>query len=249
MQKLCLGIVAALLTGCGAELLTTTAIQGELQSQQLSAMQRQIKNTAATSGRIQLERAIQTYTAEKSAYPPSLDALAPNWIASVPRQPDGTPYTYDPATGRIGTKPFAGNGPTPADHALMQKINAAIYQYGMQTGYYPPTLDALAPTYLPTAPRTHSGEAFLYDNTTGAVTYPGRSADPAPASSANPASSTVSGMGPMGEAVTGIGMQQQLNRNSNAGTNAAGSYARESLDDITSSTNDRTNQVMDDLGL
>ena len=53
----------------------------------------------------------------------------------------------------------------------------------------------------------------------------------------------------MGEAVTGIGMQQQLNRNSNAGTNAAGSYARESLGDITTSTNDRTNQVMDDLGL
>ena len=144
------------LAGCGAELLTTTAIQGELQAQQLSAMQRQVKGAADTSGRIQIERAITAYHAEKGVYPPSLDALAPQYLPAVPRRPDGSPYGYDPASGRLMDGPAPAGGPTPQDYQTMEQIRTAINQYGTATGYYPPTLDALAPTYLPAPPRTLS---------------------------------------------------------------------------------------------
>ena len=78
-------------SGCGVELLTTTAIQGELQAQQMKALKGQVEHAAGTSGQVNLQRAIDTYRAETGVNPPSLEALVPNYIAQIPVQAGGAP--------------------------------------------------------------------------------------------------------------------------------------------------------------
>lgn len=241
-----LTVTTLLLSGCLAEVATTTAISGELQAQQLGAMQRQIKGAAESTGKINLQRAIDTYKAEKGANPPTLDALAPGWVPAVPTHADGTPYGYDPVTANVFESPEdAGRA---INQRTMQQIQQAINSYGTAVGYYPPTLDALAPTYLPVPPRTATGEPFQYNNQNGAVSAPGSGGAAAPVA-ARGGGVAVGGAGPMGEAMTGIGMSQQLDNMSNAGASSAGNRVRGAAHDITPNTDDRTNAAMDNLGL
>lgn len=240
------------LTGCGVELLTTTAIQSELQTQQMQAMKRQVQSASDTSGRVTLERAIQTYRAEKGANPPSLASLVPDYVPAVPKRGDGTEYGYDPARGVLLDGPAAApGGATPADQQMMAAIRDAITRYGTATGYYPATLDALYPSYLSAPPRTSAGEPFLYNNQNGAVTHPrsGGAAPAAPVPAAPRVPSGVGGAGPMGEVMTGIGMQQQLNGMSSSGVSAAQGHAARSLGNTSSGYSDSQNRTMDQLGL
>ena len=61
--------------------------------------------------------------------------------------------------------------------------------------------------------------------------------------------SGMGGVGPMGEVMTGIGMQQELNNMSSGGANAAQSRSRGGINDLSHSHTDTQNQVMDNLGL
>lgn len=247
------------LSGCGVELLTTTAIQGELQTQQMQAMKRQVQSASDTSGRVTLERAIQTYRAEKGANPPSLASLVPDYVPAVPKRGDGAEYGYDPARGVLLDGPAASaaapaaapGGMTPADQQMMAAIRDAITRYGTATGYYPDTLDALYPSYLSKPPRTSTGESFLYNNQNGSVAHPrgGAAAPVLPAPAAPRAPSGVGGAGPMGEVMTGIGMQQQLNSMGSGGASAAQGHATRSLGGVSSGHTDAQNRAMDQLGL
>jgi hypothetical protein len=246
-------LAAVLVSGCGVELLTTTAIQGDLQAKQLQAMKGQVANVSNSTGRINLEHAIQVYKAEKGGNPATLEELVPNYVPSVPKHADGTPYGYDSATGTVLDGPVAPAAPagavTPQDMQTMQAIRDAINRYGTAVGYYPGTLDALCPTYLGKPPRTSAGESFLYNNQNGAVTHPRQGVSAAPAPQAARPTGGVGGAGPMGEVMTGIGMQQQLNSNSNAGASSAQGYMNRSLQQSTGGQNDRQNAAMDQLGL
>lgn len=243
--------VLAGMSGCGVEVLTATAIQGELQAQQAQAIQRQVAGAANQSGRLRLEQAIRAYQAEKGAFPPSLEALVPDYLPAVPARADGSPYGYDPARGILLDGPAAPGGSIPpADLETMNRIREAINRYGMATGYYPPTLDALYPGYLSVLPRTAAGEPYLYNNQNGEVQHP-RAASGAGAAPGMPAGSpsALGGVGPMGEVMTGIGMQQQLQTMSQGGASAARGLASGTLNDITSGHNQQQNRVMDQLGL
>ena len=236
-------ILSLALSGCGVEVLTTGAITADLNAQQASAMKRQIEHAAGTSGKINLQRAIDTYRAENGAPPPSLDALAPGYIPTIPNKPDGTPYGYDPSTGAILENPVMG--PTPEDFQAMQRISAAIFKYGKRTRRYPASLEALVPNYLPTLPTTADGQAFLYDPRTGRIAHPTQPPMPVQGQ----AGPGAYGGGPMGEAMTGIAVQQRLNRRSNAGANAAGNRAGDASRGFGNARSQHQLDVMDDLGL
>lgn len=168
--------LTVVLSGCGLDVMTATAVHGELQAQSAKAALGQMEQTKRTMGNISFNQAVQAYRAEHGANPPSLEALVPNYLPAVPRMPDGTPCQYDPATGTL-TEASAAMGPvTPADLEMIRNIKSAINQYGTATGFYPPTLDALHPDYLPQAPRTSSGEEFLYNNQNGDVRHPHQAA-------------------------------------------------------------------------
>lgn len=239
-------LCALLLAGCLAEVATTTAIQGTLQAQQLGAMQRQVQGAAESTGKINLERAITTYQAEKGAFPPSLEALVPAFLPELPAHPGGAPYGYDPGTGTLYDSPEAAA--RALDQRTLQQINAAINEYGTAVGYYPPTLDALVPVYLPAPPRTAAGLEFSYNNQNGAVGVPGGAYGTAQ-QGGGAAGVPVGGAGPLGEVVTGIGISNTLDNMSTAGSSAAGSRARGNARDIGGNGDDRANAAMDNLGL
>lgn len=165
------------LGGCGVELLTTTAIQGELQAQNMKAVQGQAKAIAESAAKTRLQQAINMYMGEKGGYPASLNDLVPNYIDAIPKRVDGQYWGYDPQTGRL----LETSVPEPS---------------GIMSGAFP-----------------------------------------------------VGGGGPLGAAVTGMGMQQQMNSMSNGGTNAAGGYARGEISGAVGGHNQQQEQVMDNLGL
>ncbi len=234
--------VASALAGCGVELLATTAIRGELDAQQAKSATKHIAYVKDKMGGMGVEQAIQAYRAEHGQNPPSLDALVPTYLPEMPRRPDGGAYAYDPVSGALH-----GGDSMAADRALMESIRQAINQYGTATGYYPPTLDDLYPQYLSQLPRTSAGELFIYNNQNGYLEHPRpqgavRPAAPRPASG-------VSGSGPMGEMMTGIGIQQELGRMSTGGASAAQTRVRSGADGIADRQTSQQNQVMDQLGL
>jgi hypothetical protein len=249
MRTMVLVSMALLLAGCGADVLVTTAVTADMQAQQLKAMRGQVQQASGKLGRVNIECAISMYQADKGSFPPSLDALAPTYLPAVPTKPDGSAYGYDPATGRLSDTPAPANGPTAEDLKTMEAIRAAINQFGTEVGYYPGTLDALVPKYLAAAPRTASGEAFLYNNQNGQVTHPRQGQATAAATQSRPATAGVGGAGPMGEVMTSVGVQQQLNGMSQSGSSAVGGYARDHIQQNTNSYGEQQNKAMDNLGL
>ncbi|MBI5092631.1 MAG: hypothetical protein HZB26_09350 [Candidatus Hydrogenedentes bacterium] len=249
-------LMIAALTGCGVELLTTTAIQGELQAEQLKAVKGQVGRATETTGKINLQRALDTYHAEKGAYPRSLQELAPDFIASVPTQADGTPYGYDPSSGRLLDTATAAAATMlgPTDDQKMAQIREAIDKFGKTVRYYPGSLQALVPTYLPSLPKASNGMDFIYNPQNGTLTNPAQPmqqpAGQPPTVARRPAAAggVGGGGGPMGEVMTGIGISNQLDSMSNAGSASAGSYARGKLQSSQEQHNQQQERALQDLG-
>jgi len=246
------------LAGCGGvELLTATAIHGELQAQNLKAVQGQTAMAGEMMGKTNLQKAINTYQAEKGQWPPSLEDLAPGWIPAIPKHADGSPYGYSPATGELLDHPVPiPAGPTSNDAQKMVQIRAAIDQYGQAVGYYPPSLQALVPQYLAAVPKTDSGQDFLFDPQNGALSVPPppnapkQAAAPMPNPQPRPSAGGASGVGPMGEVMTGIGIQNELNRGGGgAAVDSAGSYSRRKIGNVTGDYGQQQEKAMDNLGL
>jgi len=246
MNRFCIiGMAGLFLAGCGAEVLTATAISGQLQKEQVGAMKRQIDHASNTTGKVAAEQAIRTYQAEKGHNPPSLEALVPQYLNAIPRKADGQPYGYDAATGRLLDGPVHG-ATSPADQQLLEQIRGAIIQFGTATGFYPGTLDELAPYYLPTAPRTTTGQPFEYNNQTGEVRIPAQAHPAAPGPGARvPAG----GAGPLGEAMTGVAIQNQLGNMNQGGANAAGTRGRGQARDLSGDYSNNQLQAIENLGL
>jgi len=257
MHRLLLCISATLmtlpLTGCFVEVLTTTAIQGELAAENVKALKRQTGQMGESMGQVRLKQAIDTYQAEKGYYPGSLAILSPNYIPQIPEKADGTAYGYDPATGRILDSPPTSGAitVTAQDRQNAQAIREAINQYGLATGYYPDSLAQLVPRFMQSVPKTTSGHAFAYDPPSGTLYHPAQLQQQQSAGQygqpAQRRGTPVGGAGPLGEQMTAIGMQQELNGMSNAGTSRARGTARGQLNRAVSGNQRRQEQALQDL--
>ena len=241
-------------------MLASTAIQGELQAEQLGTLTKQLDAAKGLKSDTEVNQAVQAYAAEHGSYPASLEVLVPDYFTSVPTQPDGTPYAYDPATGRVGDGSAGAMPATPAatsgsNSERIAQIRGAINKYGTAVGYYPPSLQALVPQYLPSVPKAVNGQDFIYYPENGALIEPqgGAPTQPMPVGGnlQTPATRRPAGGagGPMGEVMTGIGIQSELNSMSNAGSSAAGSRMRSGARDAGQGQTQRQEQAMDDLGL
>ncbi|MDX9975844.1 MAG: hypothetical protein RBU21_22885 [FCB group bacterium] len=259
MRILLLSVVLLGLNGCILELLTTTAIQGELQAQSASTAAKALEYAKESTGQTSGQRAIDLYKADKGENPPSLEALVPNYIDKVPTHEDGSPYGYDPATGTLLDAPVSvavaptPTGPTAGDWQTLTELNNAIRNYANATGTYPPTLYSLVPGYLPAVPKTAGGQDFTYDPQYGAAYLPQSSAmggsTPPPAAAVPRGAGAVGGGGPMGEAMTGIGISNQLDSMNNSATSSAGSRAGGTLQRSQDEHNQQQEKALGDLGL
>jgi len=101
MKSILVLFMVVSLAGCGLELVTSTAIQGELQAEQLKAIKNQVGQAADSTAKVNIQRAIDTHYAETGQYPAQLEDLVPNYLPSLPMGPDGAPYAYDPVHGKL----------------------------------------------------------------------------------------------------------------------------------------------------
>jgi len=170
--------VSLMLSGCFVELLGATAIQGQLAATQAQGAAKQLEKAREFSAETTLRQAIDVYTAEKGAYPPSLQALVPDYMAEIPSKADGSPYGYDPETGALLEAPLQPSNITTADYRKLDQLRAAIYQYGQEVTWYPATLADLVPKYYPEYPLTSDGREFVYNAQTGTVEHPDNIAPP-----------------------------------------------------------------------
>jgi hypothetical protein len=253
------------LSGCGLEILSTAAIGSGMEAKSASTAARALDYAKETTGNANAQHAIDLYKADKGSNPPSLEALVPAYLDKVPVHPDGSPYGYDPGTGRLFDKPLpAGIGPTAApasapgagDWQGLNEVNGAIQHYAKDTGMYPVTLYSLIPKYLKTLPKTSSGQDFAYDSRTGLASIPG---GPMPGMGAPahamamppraPRGGGVGGGGPMGETMTGIAISNQLDSMNNSGTSSAGGHAGSSLQRSQDEHNAQQEQALRDAGM
>lgn len=233
------------LSGCLADVLVTTATQGKLQADQASVAQNTLNRVKDDNGLMNLQRAVDTYRAETGHYPDSLDQLG---FDPLPKRGDGGNFGYNPVTGEVLE---TDAGPTPADYRMMADIGAAINAYGTAVGYYPPTLDTLTESgYLPELPRTESGQEFVYNNQNGFFTHPmeGHVTAVRQAPPQNQGGMAAGGGGPLGEAMTGIAIQEELNRSSNAGASRARGTGATGINRATNTQNDQQQKALEELG-
>lgn len=94
--------------------------------------------------------------------------------------------------------------PDPAmDAQNLERIQQAIQAFGEDAGYYPASLAVLVPDYLDAVPTTYDGKAFTYDSRTSVVGLPVKASSKA-------RESTGSGLSPVGDAFTGLSVQNEL---------------------------------------
>lgn len=246
MRNVLIAAIVVVLPGCGLELLTTTAISGELAAQNANVASRVLDRAKTSTTETNAQHAIDLYRAEKGQNPPSLDALVPEYLSEIPVKGDGTPYGYDPASGRLLDMPVApAVGQT--DTEKLQTLAQAVQKYGQATGRYPVSLWSLVPQYVPQLPKTANGRDFLYDPRNGGVYLPPGAAPQPVAPRAR--GGAMGGAGPMGEAMTGIGISNQLDSMSNAGSSAAQGRASGNLGQIQDQHNNQQQRALNDLGL
>jgi len=195
MKAASLVFLALLLPGCLLDVLVTSAVSADLAAQEASATMETMEQAELDTDLLRLREAIKYYNVEKEGYPRELSELVPDYIEAIPTRKDGSSFGYNPVTGEVFE---SGAGPAPADYLMMASLEQAIVAYGTQTGYYPPTLESLYPTYVQSPPRTASGQPFGYDNQTGRITHPDAGkepvrtvTDPMPASEPVPASKAI----------------------------------------------------------
>ena len=255
MRKLLLFALTLPLSGCFMELLTVTAIQGELAAENAQSATRALSYAKESMANTELQQAIGAYAAEKGHYPPSLVSLVPDYLTSLPKMPDGRHYGYDPTTGALFDPAAAPPQITVsgADQRNLQDIRDGIYLYWESTGYYPTSLDDLDPLYMEKVPRLSSGGIFIYDPITGSVYHPAElaaSQSPAQwnAQSAN-GRRPMGGTGAMGEVMTGIAIQNELNSMNQSGTSNLRNVGQRGVGNISGQHNQRQMKALRDLDL
>jgi hypothetical protein len=166
-------------TGCLLEVMTTTAIQGELAAENAQSANHARDRANDTKSKIELESAVRAYSGLSGQYPASLDVLVPNYIPALPLQSNGKSFGYTPSNGTvfiqrdtIGRQAPAQLTMTATDVTNLDALRGAIYRYWETTGRYPPNLESLAPIYIAVVPVMSSGGQFGYDVTRGVVSHP-----------------------------------------------------------------------------
>ena len=99
-------------------------------------------------------------------------------------------------------------GPDPeADTKNLARIQIGISEFVKVRGQYPESLDVLAPMYMEFVPKTADGRAFLYNPTTATASIPAAIQQ----NTGWGAMGGGSGLTPMGDAMTGMSVADEMN--------------------------------------
>ncbi len=211
-----------ILAGCGlSETVVVTGITATNAKNQVQALDNIKFKPNEQIAKNKVTEAIASYQANTGFLPTSLQALIDEgYLPALPQLPEGLEFHYNHVTGEVSTGP------------PRQQSEPQVPTGPGVTGYM-----------------TRPGPGNYGRNQYGrqrsvAPTAPNYGARPAPRGRRGGGS----GMGPMGSAMTGIGIQNQLNSMSNAGSSSAGSYARHGINQRVNNYNDRETRTLNELG-
>jgi len=251
MYRTVLCSVLVVVGGCGlSETVVTTGIVGANAKNQVEALQNVQMHANRDVAENNVRQAIALFQAEKGSLPRSLDQLVDErYLNAIPALPEGYEFDYNPFTGEIGTR-------------------KAMHRPRITT----PQLPAATPSqYTPnyTQPFGRQPQRFAYPRTSQFGQQPQPQQFPSPSPYGQPTPSArrraptrpgqsasrrargtgAAGIGPMGEVMTGIGIQNQLNSMSGSATSTAGSYGRYKVNRSTQQHQQRQERALRDLGL
>ena len=207
----------AALVGCGlSETIVTTGIVGQNAKNQVEALNNVKFHANREIAENNVRRAVSLFEASTGSLPYSIDELVEKgYLHVVPALPEGYEFEYDPFTGTVKTR-RAVSQPTIATPQLppeQDSWNAAEYMRKYEQQPQAPVYSA------PSQPGRQRPSA-------GRRAPQRQGGRPAPRRTRGGGGA---GVGPMGEMMTGIGIQSELNSMSGSGTSSAGSYSRRSL--------------------
>ncbi len=219
---------AAVLVGCGlSETVVVTGIAGQNAKNQVEALNNVKFHANREIAENNVRRAITLFEASTGSLPYSLDELLEKgYLDIMPALPEGYEFDYDPFAGTITTK-------------RVQR------QPQIRTPQLPPKQDSWdVSEYMRTY--NQQNQAPVYS----APSQPSRGVPQQQGRSARRGTrgGGAAGVGPMGEMMTGIGIQSELNSMSGAGTSSAGSYSRRSLNRNTQQYQRRQEQALRNIG-
>ena len=218
----------AAMGGCGlSETVVVTGIVGQNAKNQLEALNNVKFHANREIAENNVRRAITLFEASTGSLPYSLDELVEKgYLDIMPALPEGYEFDYDPFTGTIKTRP-AQRQPQITTPQLPPK------QDSWDSSEYVPTYERRPQTPVyPAPPQPGRRTTQQQGRPAGRRTTGGGGA----------------GAGPMGEMMTGVGIQKQLNSMSGAGTSSAGSYSRRTLNRSTQQHQQRQAQALRNLG-
>lgn len=94
------------------------------------------------------------------------------------------------------------------DAKRIDEIQQAVDEYRKYSGRFPSTLEELKPVYLQRIRLSSTNKPFIYDAQTGTVTSPNRiEVESTPFRTGSP----TGGVGVIGDALTGMSVQQEMN--------------------------------------
>ena len=234
---LSIATIVCMLVGCGvSETVVVSGIAATNAKNQVEALNGiQFKaNADVASNRVR--ESIALYQASTGFLPVSLqDLIDKGYLPALPALPEGLEFRYDRITGTVSTGPATAPAPTPAAPVAEGLI---VQQTEFLTGLAPHIKDGRF-----VAPKgSNQGAA-------GAQQQQNRQQPTSvPQQRRSRGGGGFGGGGPMGEVMTGMGIQNELNSMSSAGSSSASSYARHGIGQKTNNYSQRQEQMLKDTG-
>jgi len=230
LYSVLVSMCASLLTGCGvSETVVTTGIIATNAKNQAEALSNVKFHANKDVAENKVRRAVALFQASTGSLPYSLGELVDEgYLETLPALPEGYEFTYDPFTGTVGSQPIP-----PRENIVVPKLPPATRSPedgDVFFGQEPGSLEQGSMQY---------GEQGPVESTRSSRR---------PVSGSGRSSGGIGGVGPMGEVMTGIGVQSELNRMSGSGSSSAGSYGRRTLNRSTQQHQRQQERALRDLG-
>jgi len=230
---------AAAVAGCGvSETVVTTGIVATNAKNQVDALNNVRFHANRDVAENNVRRAVALFQADTGSLPVSLNELVEKgYLDSLPALPEGLEFTYNPFSGTIGTRKALPQEPMTVPELAPEDESWDVAEFAR-------SLSALD---------QREGEAGVLDDRQRAAAGRGRSGQHRSSGVAprrqGRAGGGYGGAGPMGEVMTGIGIQNELNSMSNAGVSSGGSYGRRAIGRSTQQHQQQQERVLRDLDL
>jgi len=226
---------AAVLVGCGlSETVVTTGIVGQNAKNQVEALNNIKFRANPEIAENNVRRAVSLFEAGTGLLPHSLDELVEKgYLDVMPALPEGYEFDYNPFTGTVKTRRALSRPQISVPQLPPEQDSWDAAEYIRKYEQQSQTSPYVAPSQSDRQPSSARWRAMQRQTRRASGRARGGGG---------------AGVGPMGEVMGGIAIQNELNSMSGSGTSSAGTYSRRILNRNMQQHQRRQQQAFRDLG-